>query len=57
MKRERKMLTPKNKTKLHKKNKMKELSNLMEKEFKIMVIKIFTGIERKIEELREDFDK
>lgn len=32
-----------------------ETSNLPNKEIKVMVIKIFTGLERKVEELSEKF--
>lgn len=31
----------------------REVSNLPEKEFKVMVIKMFTGLERSVDKLRE----
>lgn len=34
-----------------------EISNLPDKEFKVMVIKMFTGLKRRMAELRENFNK
>ena len=34
-----------------------EISNMIDKEFKVMIIKMFTGLERIVEELREYFNE
>ena len=36
---------------------MKQKSNMPDKEFKVMIVKILTGLEKRIEELSETFNK
>lgn len=39
-----------------KKNEM-EISNMCDNEFKVMIVKMFTGLERGVKELRETFNR
>ena len=34
-----------------------EISNMRDKQLQVMVIKIFTGLEKRVEELRETFNR
>ena len=34
-----------------------EISNFLDKELKVMLIKMFTGLERRMDELSEDFKR
>jgi len=56
MRRQRNMLQTKEQGKTYKLNEM-EISNLSNKDFKVMVIKMLPGLERIVDELSENFNK